>query len=55
MFSIYVKIGMILATAHSVIVAYICMIGLIIKLAGSWKKISKYLNVKGGKESIIPN
>jgi hypothetical protein len=51
----YVKIGMTLVTVHSVIVAYICMIGLTIKLAGNWKKILRSLNVKDGKESITLN
>lgn len=45
-----VKIGMIQDTASLETVVFICMIVLIIKMGGSWRKILKNQSVRDGKE-----
>ena len=50
MIQVCVKIGMIQDTVFLETVAFICMIVLIIKMGGNWRKILKNHNDKDGKE-----
>lgn len=50
MIQVCAKIGMIQDTVFLETVAFICMIVLIIKMGGNWRKILKNHNDKDGKE-----